>query len=203
MNDKASIAISSRSLQIAFSLVLGSVTITFAQMNNDLPKGIQLASVNYRLNDAFASRYVSTGDFTNQHVALRSVSAPKGDPDPGLCYSMPPSQPRSEAELNQTSLNSSLRLAGPAPTASPQGWRTGGGGVVNYTARNQRWRLVFGYAPDLSVLRGDFYHLHSFSLVWQHSVGKLKPASWTGAPAGYEHERPPAAFWTSDRPDSF
>jgi len=55
MNDKAS----TRILQIAFSLVLGSVSIAFAQMDYDFPNGIHLAYAGggpYRATRAFRSR---------------------------------------------------------------------------------------------------------------------------------------------------
>jgi hypothetical protein len=201
---RATIAMRSRILQIAFSLVLGSAPIAFAQMDHDLPNGIHLAYASYGPQGASASRYVSPGGFTNQHVTLPSIPAPKGDPDPDLSYSVPPSQQRGEVDLNQPSLTKSVRLTDPAPTATPLGWRIGGGGVLNYTTPNQRWHLVFGYKPDLGALREDFDRLHSFSLRWYYSLGKLKPASWAVAPAGSEHVRPPV--WppkTAASPGSF
>lgn len=139
-----------------------------------------------------ASRYVSVGDFTNQHLALRLVPAPKSDPDPGLSSSMSPSEERGVAELDQPSLTSSAHLADPALTASTQGWRIGDAGVLNYTASNQRWRFVLGYAPDLGALRETFGDIQSFTLTWQCSLGKHKPASWVGVTTGSGHMRRPA-----------
>ena len=193
---RAKTAMRSRILQMAFSLVLGSVPIAFAQMDHDFPNVIHLAYAGRGPQSASANRYVSTAGFTNLHVTLRSAPASKGEPSPELSYSVPPNQLREEVELSQPSLTNRIRLADPALTASPQGWRVSGGGILNYTAHNQRWRLVFGYAPDLTALREHFDNLHPFSLVWQFSLGKLKPASWAGAPvgmapAGSEFARPP------------
>ncbi|MCU0786533.1 MAG: hypothetical protein MUF81_21305 [Verrucomicrobia bacterium] len=179
----------SRILQLALSLMLGSVPIAFAQIDGDHPNGMQFASSGYRLEGDSASRCVSVGEFTNQHLALCSVPAPKSDADPGLSYSMPPSEERGMAELRQPSLTSSGQLADPALTASPRGWRIGGAGVLNYTARNQRWRFVVGYAPDFGVLLEKFGDAHSFSLAWQYSLGKHKPASWSGVKTGSESIR--------------
>jgi hypothetical protein len=177
-------------LQIAFGLVLGSVPIAFAQMNHDPPNGMQLASAGRGPEGASASRYASAGAFTNQHLALRVLPAPESDPDTGLSYAMHPSQARGVADPDQPSLISGTHLADPALT---QGWRIGDAGVLSYTARNQRWRFVFDYAPDLGALRENFSHMHSFSLGWQFSLGKLKPASWADVKGGSEFMRRPAA----------
>jgi hypothetical protein len=183
----------SQILPIAFSLVLGSIPIAFAQMDFDFPKanGIHLAYVGCGPQDASANRYVSAGGFTNLHVTLRSAPGSKYDPAPELSYSVPPSQQKGEVELSQPSLTNRIRLSDPVRIASPQGWRIGGGGVLNYTAHNQRWHLVFGYAPDLTALREHFDRVHSFNLVWQFSLGKLKPASWAGKPTGSDLARSP------------
>ena len=177
-------------LPIAFSLVLGSVPIAFAQMNHDPPNGMQFASAGRGPAGASASPYASAGASTNQHLALRMVPEPESDPDPGLSYAMPPSRARGVADLGQRSLISRGQLADPALT---QGWRVGSAGVLSYTARNQRWRFVFDYAPDLGALRENFSHMHSFSLGWQFSLGKLKPASWAEVKGGSELMRRPAA----------
>lgn len=140
----------------------------------------------------FASWYVSVGDFTNQHLALCLLPEPKSDPDPGLSYSMPPSEERGVAELNQPSLTRSAHHAEPALTVSTQGWRIGDAGVLNYTASNQRWRFVLGYAPDLGALRETFGDIQSFTLTWQYSLGKHRPASWAGVKTGSESIRRPA-----------
>jgi hypothetical protein len=178
----------SRILQLAFSLMLGSVP-AFAQTNDDHPNEMQFASGSCGPEGDLASRCVSVGDFTNQHLALCSVPAPTSDADPGLNYSMPSSEGRGMAELSQPSLTSRAQLAAPALTTSPRGWRIGGAGVLNYTANNQRWRFVVGYAPDFGVLLEKFGDAHSFSLAWQYSLGKHKPASWAGVKTGSESIR--------------
>lgn len=188
----AKIAVLPRILQIAFSLVLGSVPIAFAQINRDHPNGMQVASGGCGPEGDSAGRCVSVGDFTNQHLTFRLLPAPESDPDPRLNYSMPPSPERGVVELSQPSLTSRAHLADPALTASPQGWRIGGVGVLNYTARNRRWRFVVGYAPDLDALLEKFGDAHSFNLAWQYSLGKHKPASWAGVKAGSEYMRRPA-----------
>lgn len=190
-NRSAKIATCSSILQIAISLVLGSVLIAFAQTNDDHPHGMQLASGGCGPEGVCTNRCVSVGIFTNPHLALRLFPAAKSEPDPGLGYSLPPSQERGVTEVNQPSLASRAYLANPALTASPQGWRIGGAGVLDYTARNRRWRFVFGYAPDLGALREreDFSDIHSFSVVWQFRLGKHKPASWAGVTAGSEYLR--------------
>jgi hypothetical protein len=91
---------------------------------------------------------------------------------------MPPTQERGVTELTRPNLASRPHLTDSALTTAPQGWRIGGAGVLNYTARNQHWRFVFGYAPDLGALRENVGHIHSFNLAWQYSLGKHKPASW-------------------------
>jgi hypothetical protein len=78
-----------------------------------------------------------------------------------------------------------------ALTASPHGWRIGGAGVLTYTAPNQRWRFVVGYATDIGALRDTFGDIHSFNLAWQYSLGKRKPASWKGVKTGSEYLRNP------------
>lgn len=180
-----------RILLTASGLVLGNISIAFAQMNHDHPNGIRFASRGGGPEGDAASWCVSGGDFTNQHLALRLVSAPKSDPDPGLSYSMPPNPEQGVAELNQPSLTSSASLPEPALNTSLRGWSIGGAGVLNYTARNKRWRFVVGYAPDLGVLRVKFGDLHSFNLAWQYSLGRHKPASWVGVKAGSEYLRRP------------
>lgn len=183
----------SRIRQIAFSLLLGSVSSAFAQIDHDQPNGIQFAFGACGPKGSYAAHYVSAGAFTNEHLALRLVPAPGSNPGPGLSYSMPLSRERGVTELSRPSLTSWVQLADAALTASPQGWRIGGAGVLNYTARNQRWRFVLGYAPDLGALHESFGHIHSFSLAWQFSFGNQKPASWAGVPAGSEYMRRPAA----------
>ncbi|HWV99013.1 MAG TPA: hypothetical protein VNZ64_04895 [Candidatus Acidoferrum sp.] len=165
--------------QIAFSLVLGSSPIASAQIIYDLRDGIQFASVGCEPQGSPASRFLSTGDFTTQHLALRSSPARKGDPDCQLSYTLPPSQERRETELDPPTLTltSRVRLADLPRTASRQGWRIGGGGVLSYTTRNQRWHLVFRYKPDVGALADDFYRLHSFSVICQYSFKKRKPGS--------------------------
>jgi hypothetical protein len=167
----------SRILQLVFSLVLGSVPTAVAQLDYHLPNGIQLASVGSAPQSASTSRFINPGDITNQLVALRAVPAPKGNSDPGLSYSIPPSQQIAEGPFNLSSLASRVRLEDLVGAASPYGWRTGGGGLVSYNTRNQRWHLVFRYAPELRTLSDDFDRLHSFSLIWQFSFGKSKPAT--------------------------
>jgi hypothetical protein len=181
----------SRIFPMAFSLVLGGVSVAFAQSNYDFSHGIRLAYVDAGPPGAAANPCDSTGGFTNQHVTLHSAPVSTDDPAPGLRYSVPPSQPRGEVEFGQPSLTRRIRFAGMAETAAPQGWRIGGGGVLNYTPRNQRWHLVFGYAPDLTALREHFDRVLSFNLVWQFSLGILKPASWAGKSTGSELARPP------------
>jgi hypothetical protein len=156
-----------RMLQIAFSLVLSGAPIAFAQMDYDLASRIQLTSVGWGRLGASASHYVRTDDFTNQFVAPHSISATNGDPDAGLAYSFPPSQKRGEAELDRPSLSDRVRLEDLVGTASPYGWRTGGGGLLSYTTRNQHWHLVFRYAPGFSAPGEDFDRLDSFSVIWQ------------------------------------
>jgi hypothetical protein len=167
----------SRILQIAVCLVLGSVSSGLSQTHSNLTNELQIASAGLELQVASASPYVSTGDFTNQHLTLLSVPAPKGAPGPGLSYSMPPDQRRSESELNQPNLPSRVRLADLLQTTSPHGWRIGDDGVLGYRSRDRRCRLVFRYTPDIRALSGDFDRLDYFSLVWQFSLGKLKPAN--------------------------
>jgi hypothetical protein len=190
-NRRAKTTVRSRILPIAFSLVLGGVSVACAQLNYDFSNGIRLAYVGGGPPGAAAIPCDSTGGFTNQHVTLHSAPASTDDPAPELSYSVPPSQPRGEVELSQPCFTSRIRFAGMAETAAPQGWRIGGGGVLNYTPRNQRWHLVFGYAPDLTALREHFDRVLSFNLVWQFSLGKLKPASWASKPTGSELVRPP------------
>jgi hypothetical protein len=189
-NPRAMIAMRSSIRQMAFSLLLGSVSIACAQMDYD--HEIQLVSVGYGLPGASASRHVTAGDFTNQPVAAGLAGAPNGDPDPGLSYAQPRSQQSGEAEYSQPSLISRIRLADLARTVSPQGWLIGDDGVLSYTARKKRWHLVLGYAPDLSAIRKDFAHLNSFSLVWQYSFGKHKPASWVSASQCMRALQPPS-----------
>jgi hypothetical protein len=176
-NRTTRIAMPSRILQIAFCLALGSVPTSLAQIHYDLTSGIQLASVDVGSKVAPASRYGSTGNFTNQHLALLSVPAPKGDPGFGLSYSMPPSQQSKESELNQPILPSRIRLADLLQITSPHGWRIGEDGILSYRTRDRRCRLVFRYTPDLHTLLEDFNRLDSFSLVCQFSLGKLKPGN--------------------------
>lgn len=165
-----------RILEIAVCLVFGSVSGGLAQTHSDLTNKLQFASAGLELRVASASPYVSTGDFTNQHLTLHSVPAPKGDPDLGLNYSMTPDQLRRESELNQPDLPSRVRLADLLQTPSPHGWRIGDSGILGYRSRDRRCRLVFRYTPDIRALSGDFDRLDYFSLVWQLSLGKLKPA---------------------------
>jgi len=184
-------AMRSTVLQIAFSLVLGGVPIAFAQTNDEHPCAMQLASGGCGPEGDFTSRCTSAGVFTNQILALRLFPAAKSNPDPGLDYWLPPSQEKGVTESNQPSLASRAYLANPALAASPQGWRIGGAGVLDYTARSRRWRFVFGYAPDLGALREreDFSDIHSFSVAWQFRLGKHKPASWAGVTTGSEYLR--------------
>jgi len=167
----------SRILQIAFCLVLCSASIGFAQIHSNLTEELQIASAGLELHVASASRCVSTVHFTNQHLTLLSVPAPKGTPDPGLSYSMPPDQERGESELNQPNLPSRVRLTDLLQTTSPHGWRIGDSGVLSYRSRDRRCRIVFRYTPDIRALSGDFDRLDYFSLAWQLSLGKLKPAN--------------------------
>ncbi len=156
---------------------------------------MQLASGGGGPEGDFTSRCASAGVFTNQIPALRLLPAARSNPAPGFDYSLPPSQEKEMPELNEPSLASRAYLANPAPAASPQGWRIGVAGVVDYTARSRRWRIVFGYAPDLGALREreDFSDIHSFSVAWQFRLGKQKPASWAGVTTGSEYLRRPAA----------
>lgn len=91
------------------------------------------------------------------------------------------------AELTEPSRTIKAQLAKPALTASPQGWRILSAGVLNYTANNQRWRFVLGYAPDLGALSENPGEIRSFNLSWQYSLGKYKPPSWAGVKAGSEY----------------
>ena len=166
-----------RILQIAVCLVLGNISIGLAQTHSDLTNDLQIASAGLELKVASASPYVNTGDFTNQHLTLLSVPAPKCAPNPGLSYSMPPDYERSESEWNQPNLPSRVRLADLLKTTSPHGWRIGDSGILGYRSRDRRCRLVFRYTPDMRALTGDFDRLDYFSLVWQLSLGKLKPAN--------------------------
>ena len=186
---RARMAVRSRVLPMAFSLVLGSVPIAIAQTNQDHPTAIQFASGGCGPGGDSTNRCVSVGVFTNQHLALGSCPTARSDPDSGPGNSMSASQERGVTELNQPGLASRAYLANPALTASPHGWRIGGAGVLGFTARDQRWRFVFGYAPDLGALREDFGHSHSFNLVWQYSFGKHKPSSWAGVTTGSEYLR--------------
>lgn len=175
---------------ITFSLMLGCARIVFAQINYDDTNGVQFASGDCGSEDVSASRCIRAGNFTNQHPA-RLASAAQENRDPGLSYSMPPSPESGIAESNQPSLTSRVKLADPALTASPHGWRIGGAGVLNYTAPNRRWRFVVGYSSDIGALRDTFGDLRSFNLAWQYSLGKRKPASWVGVKTGTEYLRRP------------
>jgi hypothetical protein len=166
----------SRILQIAVWLVLGSVSSGLAQTHSNPTNALQIASAGLELQVASASRYVSTGDFTNQHLTLLSIPAPIGAPGLGLSYSMLPSQQMRQSELNQPNLPSRVRLADLVQTNSPHGWRIGDDGILSYRNRDRRCHLVFRYTPDIRALSGDFDRLDYFSLVWQLSLGKLKPA---------------------------
>ncbi len=167
----------SRIGHIAISLLLGSAPIACAQLDYPLSNRNQLAPTGWAPRGAFSIRYINTGDFTNQLVALRAVLPPKGGSDLGLSYSMPPGQGMEEGPLNRRTLASRVRLEDLVGAASLSGWRTGGGGILSYTTPNQRWHLVFRYGPDYSALGQDFDRLHSFSVIWQFRFGKHKPAS--------------------------
>ncbi len=180
-------AVLPRVLQMAFSLILGSVPIAFAQINQDSTNGMQFAAGGDGPEGVSASRCGSFDDLTNQHLTLRLFPAPESFP--GLSYSMPPSPERGVAALTEPRLTSRTQLAEPALTASPQGWRIFSAGLLNYTTNNQRWRFVLGYAPDLGTLREDFDEIRSFNLAWQYSLGKHKPPSWAGIKTGSEHIR--------------
>ena len=177
---------------IAFSLMLGSVPVTFAQINHGHTNEMQFAPGGCASEGDFANRCVSVGDFTNQYLALCLVSAPKSDPGPGLSNSMPLSPERGMVASEKTNLTSRANLADPALTARPHDWRIGGAGVLSYTAPNRRWRFVVGYASDIGALRDTFGDIHSFNLAWQYSLGKHKPASWAGVKTGTEYLRYPA-----------
>jgi hypothetical protein len=187
----ARIAMRSRIL-IAFSLMLGSAPIGFAQINHDHTNERQFASGGWGPTCDSARRCIKVGDFTYHHLALCLVSAPKSDPNPGLNYLIPPSPEGGIAESNEPSLTNSPNLADLAPTAALHSWRFGDAGVLNYTAPNQRWRFVVGYATDIGALRDTFGDIHSFNVAWQYSLGKRKPASWAGVKTGSEYLRHPA-----------
>ncbi len=166
-----------RILQITLCLVLGVVSTARAQIYYDLTNEMQIVSVDLGPQIASASRYVSAGDFTNQHLTLLSVPVPKAALDSGLSYSMPASsQPRKETELNQPPPPNSVRLADLVLTSSPHGWRIGDDGILSYRSVDRRCHLVFRYAPDIRALSGDLGRLEYFSLAWQFSLGRLKPA---------------------------
>lgn len=183
------IAVLPRVLQMAFSLIFGSVPFAFAQIDQDSTNGIQFAGGGGP-EGVSASQCGTVGDFTNQHLTLSLFPAPEGYP--GLSYSIPPSPESGGAAFTEPSLTSRAQLAEPALTASPQGWRIFRAGVLNYTANNQRWRFVLGYAPDLGTLRDNLSEIRSFNLAWQYSLGKRKPPSWAGIKTGSEHIRRPA-----------
>ena len=167
----------SRILQITLCVVLGSVSTARAQIHYDLTNEIQFVPVDVGPQIASESRYISAGDFTNQHLTLLSVPAPKDALDSGLSYSMPPpSQQRSASELNQPGLPSRVRLADLIQTTSPHGWRIGDDGILSYRSEDRRCHLVFRYTPDIRALSGDLGRLEYFSMAWQFSLGKLKPA---------------------------
>jgi hypothetical protein len=163
--------------QLAFSLVLGNVLMASAQMDYGLPQGIKPASVRWGPQAESPGRYASIGDFTNQGVTLCSVPAPKDEPDSGLSYSVPPSQQRRDAESNEPSLASRVHLADLVRTAPAEGWQISVGGVLSYTTRNQRWHIEFRYNPDLSMLREDYDHRQTFSVIWQYRFRKRNPAN--------------------------
>ena len=166
-----------RILQIAFCLALGNVSTPFAQIHYDLTNKVQLASVTGEPQVPPASRNLSTDNFTNQHLSLHSVPAPRGDTNAGLNYSMSLSQQGIESELNQAILPSRIRLEDLVQTTSPQGWRIGDGGILGYRSPDRRCRLVFRYSPDFHSILQDFDRLDAFSLVWQLNLGRHKPAN--------------------------
>jgi hypothetical protein len=110
-------------------------------------------------------------------MAIRLVPAPKGDPAPGLSYSMPPRQQTRELELNQPSLASRIRFEDLVEATAPQGWGIGDGGLLSYRTRDRRSRFVLRYEPDLRVFPEDFARLNSLNLVWRFSLGRIKPAN--------------------------
>jgi hypothetical protein len=181
MNTKARMARCSTVLQITSSLVLGSISIASAQKGHELTNCTGLVHASRGSERAFAVENLSVDAFTNQPMALRQVPATKGGPDSLLSYSMPLAQPATDAESAQPTFTSKVYLADWARTGAPQGWRIGGGGVLNYTTRNQRWHFLFRYQPELSALREDYDSLHAFSLVWQYSFGNHKPTVWRSA----------------------
>ena len=183
----------SRILQLTFSLVLGSIPIALAQTNLNLPNGmILLASPEHRPPSAAESRCAIPCDFTNHYVPPLSLPAPGSDPDSASSYSMPPGQQRGETKLKAPDFTSRVRLADLPRTTSSQGWRFGDSGALSYTSWNLRGHLVFSYTPDLGALLTDFEHVNSFSLIWQFSLGKHKPARWSERPSAkrLRHARP-------------
>jgi hypothetical protein len=167
----------SRILQITICLVLASVSTALAQIHYDLTNEIQFVSAGVGPQVASVSRCVSTGDLTNQHLTFLTVPAPKADPDSGLSWSMPPpSQQTRESELNLPNLPGRVRLADLIQTTSPHGWRIGDDGILSYRTQDRRCHLVFRYTPDIRAVTGDLGRLEYFSLAWQFSLGKLKPA---------------------------
>jgi hypothetical protein len=169
------------------SLALGTATVAFAQLEYAPSPRVPLTSVGYGLQ-ADSSGGRPAGGFTNQQGEIKWRPRPLCSQDSTLAYTRPKPGPGGEAEPNAPARLSELRLAGPDRKRPAAGWSVGLEGLLNYTARNQRWHLSFRYEPDFSTILGDFDHLYSFSLIWQLSLGKRKPVNW--ADVAFPNMRP-------------